>query len=93
MDDENKIDRDLLDAPTKPGNAPTFKKDGTSVEIHHDGQKAQGPFKEMHRDDHRTGENYKKNHPDEQKPLTKEERKDFDKARREYWKKEYPKNQ
>jgi len=34
IDEKDKIDRDLLDDPTTPGNAPTFKKDGTSVEIH-----------------------------------------------------------
>lgn len=89
VDNADKVDRNLLDAPTTPGNAPTFKSDGTSVEIHHVGQDAKGPFKEMHKSDHRLGENYKKNHPAGQKPLTKEERKQFNKARSEYWKNEY----
>ncbi len=89
--DANKINRELLNPPTKHGNAPTFKKDGTSVEIHHEGQKREGPFKEMHQEDHRMGENYRKNHPEGQKPLTKEERKEFNNAKKEYWKSEYPK--
>lgn len=91
ISDANKINRDLLNPPSKPGNAPTFKKDGTPVEIHHDGQKRIGPFKEMHQKDHRMGDNYKKNHPDGQKPLTKEERKEFNNAKKDYWKSEYPK--
>jgi RHS repeat-associated protein len=91
VDEKNKIDRNELDPPKKPGNAPTFKKDGSSVEIHHEGQKAKGPFKEMHPKDHRMGDNYKKNHPSGQKPLTKQERKEFNKSKAEYWKSEYPK--
>ncbi|WP_316931942.1 HNH/ENDO VII family nuclease, partial [Chryseobacterium vrystaatense] len=90
ISDENKIPRDSLDPPTKPGNAPTFKKDGKPVEIHHEGQKAEGPFKEMHPVDHRGKGNYSKNHPKGQKPLTKKERVEFNNARQKYWKKEYP---
>ncbi|MFW0740034.1 HNH/ENDO VII family nuclease [Flavobacterium sp. T12S277] len=93
IDDAKKVDRALLNEPKKPGSAPTFKKDGTSVEIHHEGQNAKGPFQEMHKNDHRVGENYGKNHPSGQKPLTKTERKEFNQARREYWKQEYPKAQ
>ena len=37
------------------------------------------------------GDNYKKNHPEGQKPLIKEERKEFNNAKKEYWKNEYPK--
>lgn len=88
--DEHKIPRDELDPPTKPGSAPKFKKDGKSVEIHHEGQNAKGPFKEMHPEDHRGKGNYSKNHPKGQKPLTKQERADFNIQRQKYWKKEYP---
>ncbi|WP_312901535.1 DUF6443 domain-containing protein [Chryseobacterium taichungense] len=88
--DEDKIPRDELDPPTKPGNAPTFKKDGKAVEIHHEGQNAKGPFKEMHPEDHRGKGNYRKNHPKGQKPLTKQERIEFNNSRQKYWKKEYP---
>jgi len=91
VEESNKIDRKLLNSPKKPGNAPTFKKDGTSVEIHHDGQKAEGPFIEMHKNDHRVGESYAKNHPSGQKPLTKEERVKFESARKKYWIQQYPK--
>ncbi|MFY1048500.1 RHS repeat-associated core domain-containing protein [Chryseobacterium sp. GP-SGM7] len=88
--DEDKIPRDSLNPPAKPGNAPTFKKDGKPVEIHHEGQNAEGPFKEMHPHDHRGKGNYSKNHPKGQKPLSKEDRKKFNVARQKYWKKEYP---
>jgi len=63
IDPKDQIDRDLLNPPTKSGNAPTFKQDGKKVEIHHEGQNPQGPFKEMHPDDHRRKGDYKKNHP------------------------------
>ena len=86
--DESKIDRSLLNPPDKPGNAPTFKKDNTRVEIHHVGQNPDGPFIEMHRNDHRLGENYRKNHTNEQK-LTKEQRTEFNAARKIYWWMEY----
>jgi len=45
----------------------------------------------MHQSEHRMGENYKNNHPEGQKPLTKSERKQFNTAKRTYWKQEYPK--
>lgn len=88
--DENKIPRDSLNPPTKAGNAPTFKKDGKSVEIHHEGQNANGPFKEMHPKDHRGKGNYNKNHPKGQKPLNKAERAKFNNDRQKYWKSQYP---
>jgi len=45
---EDKIDRGLLNPPTIAGNSPTFKEDGTPVEIYHVGQNPAGPYKEMH---------------------------------------------
>ncbi|WP_286767321.1 MULTISPECIES: HNH/ENDO VII family nuclease [Sphingobacterium] len=57
--------------PKKTGDASTFKEDGTSFEIHHEGQNPDGPYKEMHRDDHRRGENYRKNHPQVKSRLQK----------------------
>jgi RHS repeat-associated protein len=86
---ENKIPRTELVPPKKPGNAPTFKEDGSSVEIHHVGQKPEGPFKEMHKDDHRGKGNDKVNHPDKGKQ-SKVDRKEFQKAKAEYWKTEFP---
>jgi len=85
---ENKIARSKLNPPIKKGAAPTFKKDGTSVEIHHDAQNPNGPFKEMHWKEHRGKGNYKKNHPNK-KGLTPKERKEFNKARKQYWSDEY----
>jgi len=91
IDPANKIDRSLLNAPEKHGNAPTFKTDGESVDIHHVGQNAKGPFEERHPSNHRKGGSYKENHAPGKKGLTKAERKAFDKAKTQYWKKEYPK--
>ncbi|MDO5666073.1 MAG: HNH/ENDO VII family nuclease [Bacteroidia bacterium] len=85
---ENKIDRKDLNPPTKSGNAPTFKKDGKSVEIHHEGQNPKGPFKEMHPNQHRGKGNDAVNHPNKNKP-SQIDRKEFNKAKKEYWKKEY----
>ncbi|WP_158237853.1 HNH/ENDO VII family nuclease [Emticicia sp. TH156] len=90
IDDANKINRELLNPPKKHGNAPTFKKDDTPVEIHHEGQKREGPFKEMHWEDHRGKGNDALNHPNKNKP-SQVDRKEFDKAKREYWKQQYPK--
>ena len=59
---ENKIDRSLLNPPSKPGNAPTFKNGNKPVEIHHEGQNPNEPFKEMSRHEHRGKGNYRKNH-------------------------------
>jgi RHS repeat-associated core domain len=89
IDDKNKIPRDQLNPPTQPGNAPTFKKDGKPVEIHHEGQNPDGPFKEMHPDDHRGKGNDKINHPDKGKP-SKIDRKQYNKDRRDYWKSQFP---
>ena len=72
--------------PIKNGNAPTFKSDGSPVEIHHIGQNPSGPFKEMHRDYHRGKNSYKTNHPAKSNKI---DRKEFNKARNEYWRKEF----
>ena len=88
IDDSNKIGKDLLNPPLKRGNAPTFKSDNTPVEIHHQGQNSDGPFKEMHKVNHRGKGNYKANHP-EHTNKSNINRKQFDKARIEYWKYEY----
>ena len=85
---ENKIDRSLVNPPTKRGNAPTFKSDGTSVEIHH---RKDGELQEMHMYDHRGGENFKKNHEHISGKSTID-RKKFNKDRREYWNNEFPTN-
>ena len=43
----------------------------------------------MHRNDHRGKGNDATNHPEKSKP-TQIERKEFDKARKQYWKEQYP---
>ena len=85
---ENKIDRSLLNPPTKRGNAPTFKDTKEPVEIHHVGQNPNGPFKEMSSQEHRGKGNFKKNHPFLGEP-SKIDRNEFNKAKEEYWIKEY----
>jgi len=77
-----KIPRDQLNPPKKPGNAPTFKKDNRSVEIHHENQNPNGPFREIHPDDHRKIAN----------PIKKSKinRQKFKRQRENYWKKEFP---
>ena len=85
---KNKIDRGLLNPPTKKGQAPTFKKDGSPVEIHHEGQNPNGSFQEMHKDEHRGKGHDKTNHPNKNKP-SKIDRREFNKAKKEYWRKEY----
>ena len=88
IDANSKIDRSLLNPPSKWGNAPTFKKDGKPVEIHHEQQLPNGPFKEMHPNEHR-GKGYDKtNHPNKKTP-SDINRNEFNKAKREYWKNEY----
>lgn len=48
------------------------------VEIHHEGQNPQGPFKEMSRQEHRGKGNFKKNHSNLNKP-SKIDRNEFKK--------------
>lgn len=57
---KERISNDELNPPTKRGNAPTSKKDGKPIEIHHDNQNPNGPFYEKTQTDHRLGGNYKK---------------------------------
>ncbi|MFJ1430339.1 HNH/ENDO VII family nuclease [Capnocytophaga canimorsus] len=78
------IDRELLNKPTKRGNAPTFKEDGTSVELHHRDQNPEGPFDEMHWLDHRGKGNYTINHQKIGKPSLIDREK-FKIQKREYW--------
>lgn len=48
--------------------APTFKKDGTPVELHYIEQNPDAPFKEMHWEDHRGKGNFKGDHPNFNQP-------------------------
>jgi RHS repeat-associated protein len=91
IDPSKKIDRTLLDAPTEKGAAPTFKSDGTKVEIHHIDQNPNGPFVEMHWFDHCGKDNDKINHPNKGQ-ATKIDRRAFNKAKGDYWSKEYFEN-
>jgi hypothetical protein len=88
IENADKIKRTLLKKPTRRGNAPKFKKDGSSVEIHHKGQNPDGPYKEIHWKDHRGKGNDIPNHPNKKAP-SKIDRKEWNKQRKEYWEKEY----
>jgi RHS repeat-associated protein len=84
----NKVDRGLLNPSANPKNAPTFKSDGSPVEIHHEAQSPDGPFKEMHWQDHRGKGNYKTNHPNAGEPSSIN-RKEAQRQRQEYWRYEH----
>ena len=85
---EKKVPNDEVFAPSKRGNAPISKKDGREIEIHHNAQDPQGPFREMHPSEHRYGENYKKNH-EHYTRKSKIDRTQFRKWRKEYWENEW----
>ena len=86
IDPKGQIDRSLLNKPEKRGNAPTFKSDGTKVEIHHVDQNLNGPFKELHWKDHRSAGVDKINHPNKhgKSDILKGR---FGSDKKEYWKK------
>ncbi|SHN02816.1 intein C-terminal splicing region [Anaerosporobacter mobilis DSM 15930] len=85
---ESRVPDSEVEIPNKRGNAPTSKKDGKPIEIHHDEQNPNGPFKEMHPSDHRYGENYKKNHFNYNQK-SKVDRTQFRKWKNEYWNSEW----
>ena len=84
----DKVKRTILNKPHKRGNAPTFKKDGSKVEIHHKGQNPDGPFKEIHWNEHRGKGNDITNHPNKSAP-SKINRKEFKQQKKKYWEEEY----
>ena len=79
---------DLLNPPTKRGNAPAFKVDDTSVEIHHVGQNPDGPFIETHWQDHRGTGNDLVNHPYKFQP-SQIDRMQWKNDVRKYWMSEW----
>ena len=85
---KSKVANDEIDPPTERGRAPKSKKDGYSIEIHHDEQNPNGPFKEMTRTDHRLGVNYKKNHPNHTQK-SKIDRTQWKYQQRKYWENEW----
>jgi A nuclease of the HNH/ENDO VII superfamily with conserved LHH len=74
----------------KKGEAPVGN-DGNKVELHHDGQKSNGPLKEMTRTDHRGKGNFKKNHSNTGQKKSEIDRTQSDKDRAIYWKGEHEK--
>ena len=85
---KSKVPNDEIDPPSERGRAPKSKKDGYSIEIHHDEQNPQGPFREMTRTDHRLGSNYKKNHPNLTRK-SKIDRTQWKYQQRKYWENEW----
>jgi hypothetical protein len=77
--------------PTKRGNAPISTVDGKPIEIHHEGQNPEGPFREMTQTDHRGAGNDAVNHPNKGKPSLIERIQWRNDVRR-YWKQEWDSN-
>jgi len=69
----------------REGKAP-MGKDGKPVELHHEGQAAEGNLEEMTQSEHRLGDNLKKNHPDIGQQPSQIDRAKFRKQREHYWK-------
>jgi hypothetical protein len=67
------------------GKAPTGK-DGHPVELHHEGQQADGELKAMTQTDHRRGGNFKKNHSNTGQQKSQINRAEFAKQRKQFWK-------
>jgi RHS repeat-associated protein len=71
-------------APTKRGKAPTGE-DGYPVELHHEGQLDTSDLSEMTRTDHRLEGNFAKNHANTGSAKSRIDRKQFERARKDYW--------
>jgi hypothetical protein len=67
---------------------PPIGKDGKPVELHHEGQRPNGPVKEMTRTEHRGGENFTKNHPNTGQKPSQIDRNQAARDRRKHWKKQ-----
>ena len=85
---QERVSNDQVDPPEKRGCAPTSKEDGKPIEIHHNEQNPNGPFKEMTQTDHRGAGNYKANHPNLGQP-SKIDRAAWRRQVREYWNQEW----
>jgi RHS repeat-associated protein len=73
------------------GKAP-IGNDGKPIELHHEGQQANGELKEMTRTEHRSGENFQKNHQNTGRESSQIDRNKFKQQRQQYWKKKVTKN-
>ena len=87
---QERVPNDKVDPPEKRGCAPTSKEDGKPIEIHHNEQNPNGPFREMTQTDHRGPGNYKANHPNLGQP-SKIDRAAWRRQVREYWNQEWDK--
>jgi len=67
------------------GKAP-IGKDGKPVELHHEGQQANGQTREMTQTEHRGGENFRNNHPNTGQQPSQINRNQANNARRQHWK-------
>ncbi|MBK8256450.1 MAG: hypothetical protein IPK82_27755 [Polyangiaceae bacterium] len=74
--------------PTKRGNAPKGD-DGHPVELHHRGQKADGPIDEMTRTDHRAKGNFSKNHSNTGQKPSEIDRAQWKREQKDYWEGEW----
>jgi len=69
----------------KQGKAP-IGNDGKPVELHHEGQQANGQLTEKTQTEHRGGEDFKKNHPNTGEKPSQIDRNKFNQTRRKHWK-------
>jgi RHS repeat-associated protein len=76
-------------APPSARGKPPIGSDGFPMELHHAGQEADSELIEMTRTEHRLGENFKKNHANTGQSESEIDRAEFNKTRKEYWKKEW----
>jgi hypothetical protein len=86
-----RIARDKEKAPPSERGRPPIGDDGHPVELHHKDQQDDGPLVEMTRTDHRGRGNFKKNHPNTGQEKSDIDRKKFNKARDDHWKKQWDK--
>ena len=70
---------------------PPIGRDGKPAEIHHEGQKANGPVREMTRTEHRGKGNFGKNHPN--KGPSQIDRNQAARQRRKHWKEKAKENE
>ncbi len=84
----DKVPDDKIKAPPpRRGSAP-IGEDGHPMELHHADQTQGSDLDEMTRTDHRLGDNFKKNHTNTGQDSSQIDRKEFNKQKKDYWKKE-----
>jgi hypothetical protein len=84
-----RIPNEDLKAPPPARGRPPVGDDGHPVELHHRGQNPDSQLVELTRTDHRLNGNFGKNHTNAGRAPSKIDRKDFDRFRSDYWRREW----